>query len=182
MKLCSTIMQNTVILRCSHPSHTGVNVPHVYTLWCSSCLASSIIWYTEQSGSTIGCLPLSLSLSLSLSFSLSLSLVLLHTHTYAHTHKHRYGYPSTAVWDYYIHIKETEENVKWWEGKREGEKECVCVCVCVCVWWGVWWGEEEKLEQPAALSRTHQGEIEREKKRGDTARRKGRMEGWMRVG
>lgn len=64
------------------------------------------------------------------------------------------------------------------------------MCVCVCGNGGWLRGEEGKLEQLAALSRTHQGEIERgrEKREEEESRResveemrrKGRMEGWMR--
>lgn len=63
---------------------------------------------------------------------------------------------------------------KNYEGKRERRSERKCVCERGD---GVGWlrGEEGKLEQLAALSRTHQGEIERgrkrEKKRGGRERR-----------
>lgn len=45
-----------------------------------------------------------------------------------------------------------------------------------CLWWGVM-GEEGKPEQLAALSRTHQGELEKRREREDE--RKMRMDGEM---
>lgn len=149
-----------------------VNTPYAFTLWCSRCRTSSVIWHKEQR--RWGVKPIQKNLSLSVS----------HTHTQIWIPQH------CSMRLLHPHWRERKEEENRWERKRKREwkKEYMW-------WWGWGWGGGCKGWGGKArtacriVKDTSRGDWEREKKRGGgeptrerlwkRMRRNGRIEGWM---